>query len=185
MTLWIINLTSTHSKLSKNVDVYCIIPSSLFTTIIFFKRATTVHLQEPSMPFCGILNELIKTLCGKKWVKNRPKMHSNHGGGHCNVFTIKLGLKTESPWKKIMFYLLQNVCIRNTGSATMFQPDLEKNKNTNNKELHICQFWGHAFVKESCTHYPHRTTRVRAGNINFWKIKTTAQNEHIQYVFTI
>ena len=99
----------------------------------FFKRETTVHLQEPSMPFCGVLNELIKTLCGKKWVKNRPKKHSNHGGGHCNVFTIKLGLKTESPWKKIMFYLLQNVCIRNTGSATMFQPDLEKNKNTNNR----------------------------------------------------
>ena len=36
MTLWIINLTSTHSKLSKNVYVYCIIiPCSLFTTILF------------------------------------------------------------------------------------------------------------------------------------------------------
>ena len=36
MMLWIINLTSTHSKLSKNVYVYCIIiPCSLFTTIIF------------------------------------------------------------------------------------------------------------------------------------------------------
>ena len=57
MTLWIINLTSTHSKLSKNVYVYCIIPSSLFTTILF-KQAKTVHLQEPSAPFCGILNEL-------------------------------------------------------------------------------------------------------------------------------
>ena len=33
MMLWIINLTRTHSKLSKNVYVYCIIPSSLFTTI--------------------------------------------------------------------------------------------------------------------------------------------------------
>ena len=33
--LWFINLTSIHSKLSKNVYVYCIIPSSLFTTIFF------------------------------------------------------------------------------------------------------------------------------------------------------
>ena len=32
MTLWVIGLTSTHPKLSKNVYVYCIIPSSLFTT---------------------------------------------------------------------------------------------------------------------------------------------------------
>ena len=31
MTLWITYLTSTHPKLSKNVHVYCIIPSSLFT----------------------------------------------------------------------------------------------------------------------------------------------------------
>ena len=38
--------------------VYSIIPSSLFTTI-FFKQAKTVHLQEPSAPFCGILNELM------------------------------------------------------------------------------------------------------------------------------
>ena len=36
MTLWIIYLTSTHPKLSKNVCVYLIIPSSLFTTIFFF-----------------------------------------------------------------------------------------------------------------------------------------------------
>ena len=57
MTLWIINLTRTHWKLSKNVYVYCIIPSSLFTTISF-KRAKTVRLQEPSVPFCGVLNEL-------------------------------------------------------------------------------------------------------------------------------
>ena len=63
----------------------------------FFKRAKTVHLQELSMPFCSVLKELIKTLRGKKWVKDRPKMHSNHGGGHCNIFTIKLGLKTVSP----------------------------------------------------------------------------------------
>ena len=60
MTLWIIYLTSTHPKLSKNISVYCIIPSSLFTTI-FFKRAKTVRLQEPSAPFCGILNELRET----------------------------------------------------------------------------------------------------------------------------
>ena len=57
MRLWIINLTSTHSKLSKNVYVCCIIASSLFTTI-FFKWAKTVRLQEPSTPFFGILNEL-------------------------------------------------------------------------------------------------------------------------------
>ena len=57
MMLWFINLTSTHSKLSKNVYVYCIIPSSLFTTISF-KWAKTVRLQELSMPFCGVLNEL-------------------------------------------------------------------------------------------------------------------------------
>ena len=31
MMLWFINLTSTHSKLSKNVYVYCTIPSSLYT----------------------------------------------------------------------------------------------------------------------------------------------------------
>ena len=31
MTLWIIYPTSTHPKLSQNVHVYCIIPSSLFT----------------------------------------------------------------------------------------------------------------------------------------------------------
>ena len=35
MTLWIIYLTSTQPKLSKNVYVYCIIPSTLFTTISF------------------------------------------------------------------------------------------------------------------------------------------------------
>ena len=57
MTLWIIYLTSTHPKLSKNISVYCIIPSSLFTTI-FFQWAKTVRLQRPSVPFCGILNEL-------------------------------------------------------------------------------------------------------------------------------
>ena len=38
MTLWIIYLTSTHPKFSKNVYVYCIIPSSLFTTIVFLNR---------------------------------------------------------------------------------------------------------------------------------------------------
>ena len=57
MTLWIIYLTSTHPKFSKNVYVYCIMPNSLFTTISF-KRAKTVRLLEPSAPFCGVLNEL-------------------------------------------------------------------------------------------------------------------------------
>ena len=60
MTLWIIYLTSTHPKLSKNVYVYCIIPNSLFATI-FFKRAKTVRQQEPSASFCGVLNELNKS----------------------------------------------------------------------------------------------------------------------------
>ena len=64
MTLWIIYLTSTHPKLSKNVYVYCTIPNSLFITI-FFKRAKTVCLQELSVPFCGVLNELM--LCRKLW----------------------------------------------------------------------------------------------------------------------
>ena len=45
MTLWIINLTSTHSKLSKNLYVYCVTPtpspSSLFTMIFFFLWAKT------------------------------------------------------------------------------------------------------------------------------------------------
>ena len=40
MTLRIIYLTSTHPKLPKNVYVYCIIPSSLFT-IKKIKRAKT------------------------------------------------------------------------------------------------------------------------------------------------
>ena len=67
MTLWIINLTSTHSKLSKNVYVYCIIPSSLFTTIFFNGQKQCVYrswapLQELSPPFCGILNELMVLL---------------------------------------------------------------------------------------------------------------------------
>ena len=57
MTLWIIYLTSTHPKLSKNVYVYCIIPSSLFTTVLF-KRAKTVRLHESRASFCGVMNEL-------------------------------------------------------------------------------------------------------------------------------
>ena len=59
MTLWIIYLTSTHPKLSKTVYiyVYCIIPSSLFTTILF-KWAKTVRLRELSASFCGVSNEL-------------------------------------------------------------------------------------------------------------------------------
>ena len=40
MTLWIIYLTSTHPNLSKNVFVYCIIPSSLFTRIYFKVKNT-------------------------------------------------------------------------------------------------------------------------------------------------
>ena len=67
MTLWIIYLTSTHPKLSKNVYVYCIIPSSLFTTVLF-KRAKTVCGQEPRASFCGILNELINTVFQEAFV---------------------------------------------------------------------------------------------------------------------
>ena len=43
MMLWVINLTSTHSKLSKNVYVYCIIPSSLFTTIFLNGQKQCVY----------------------------------------------------------------------------------------------------------------------------------------------
>ena len=57
MTLWIIYLASTHPKLSKNVCVYLIIPSSLFTRKKF-KQAKTVHRQEPRASFCGVLKEL-------------------------------------------------------------------------------------------------------------------------------
>ena len=77
MTLWIIYLKSTHPKLSKNVYVYCIIPSSLFTTISF-KRAKTVRLQEPSAPFCGVLNELMIIF---KW---------HHGSEGVNVALVPL-----------------------------------------------------------------------------------------------
>ena len=56
-------LTSTHPKLPKNVCVYCIIPSSLYTTIIF-KRAQTVHLQELRVSFSGVSNELINVISG-------------------------------------------------------------------------------------------------------------------------
>ena len=43
MTLWIIYLTSTHPKLSKNVYVSCIIPSSLFTTIVLNGQKQCVY----------------------------------------------------------------------------------------------------------------------------------------------
>jgi len=68
ITLWIIYLTSTHPKLSKNVYVYCIILSSLFTTI-YFKQAKTVRLQELRVSFCGVLNELTKKLLRSFWKK--------------------------------------------------------------------------------------------------------------------
>ena len=59
MRLWIINVTSTHSKLSKNVYVCFIIPSVyLLQFFFFFFNGQKLHLQEPSMPFCGVLNEL-------------------------------------------------------------------------------------------------------------------------------
>ena len=72
MTLWIIYLTSTHPKLSKNIYVYCIIPSSLFT-MVCFKQAKTVRLQEPSMSFCGVLNELKKMVAKRK--NQKPKTY--------------------------------------------------------------------------------------------------------------
>ena len=43
MMLWIIYLTSTHSQLSKNVYVYCIIPSSLFTTIFLNRQKQCIY----------------------------------------------------------------------------------------------------------------------------------------------
>ena len=63
MTLWITYLTSTHPKLSKNVYVYCIIPSSLFNFFFFFKQARTVCLQELRAPFCSVLNYFHSTFC--------------------------------------------------------------------------------------------------------------------------
>ena len=42
MTLWIIYLTSAHPKLSKNVYVYCTIPSSLFTVTFFLMGKNSV-----------------------------------------------------------------------------------------------------------------------------------------------
>ena len=58
MMLWFINLTSTHSKLSKNVYVYCTIPSSLYTIKKKLTGKNSASTVEPSMPFCGVLNEL-------------------------------------------------------------------------------------------------------------------------------
>ena len=49
----------------KNLYVYYIIPSSLFTTIFFFKWAKTVCRQEPRASFCGILNELRSQACNE------------------------------------------------------------------------------------------------------------------------
>ena len=46
MTLWIIYLTSTHPKLSKNVYVYCIIPGGLFTTICFKQAKQCVYRSQ-------------------------------------------------------------------------------------------------------------------------------------------
>jgi len=43
MTLWIIYLTSTQPKLSKNVYVCCIIPRSLFTTIVLNGQKQCVY----------------------------------------------------------------------------------------------------------------------------------------------
>ena len=51
--------TSTHPKLSKNLYVYCIIPSSLFSTIFFLNRQKLASMStELRASFCGILNEL-------------------------------------------------------------------------------------------------------------------------------
>ena len=80
MTLWIIYLTSTHPKLSKNIYVYCIIPSSLFTTI-YFKRAKTVCLQELNVSFCGVLNELTKKLLKKRQNRKSQTRQRNKKGG--------------------------------------------------------------------------------------------------------
>ena len=54
MRLWIINLTSTHSKLSKNVYI-CLSSLVVYLLRFIFKRANTVRLQEPSAPFCGVM----------------------------------------------------------------------------------------------------------------------------------
>ena len=63
MTLWIIHLTSTHPKLSKN-DMFTVLFLVVYLLRYFFftlKGKKTVRLQEPSAPFCGILNELMSS----------------------------------------------------------------------------------------------------------------------------
>ncbi len=92
MRLRIINLTSTHSKLSKNVYVCCIIPSSLFTTILF-KRAKTVRRQEPSAPFCGVLNEIRIRITAQCRLKIKNKM---------SPVTVRLKSKCLENGMKIM-----------------------------------------------------------------------------------
>ena len=55
-----------------------IIPSSLFTTICF-KRAKTVFLQELSVPFCDLLNEL-RSLT---WLTYNARLRHHGGRCHC------------------------------------------------------------------------------------------------------
>ena len=63
MMLWIINLTCTHSKLSKNVYMFIVLLLLLVLVLhVCFFNGQKLHLQpvvqEPSTSFCGILNEL-------------------------------------------------------------------------------------------------------------------------------
>ena len=66
MTLWIINLTCTHSKLSKNVYMFfvllLVLVVYLLRVLFCFFNGQKLHLQpvvqEPNTSFCGILNEL-------------------------------------------------------------------------------------------------------------------------------
>ena len=74
---WHYGLFITHPKLSKNVYVYCIIRSSLFTTV-YFKRAKTVHLQQLSTSFWGVLKEL--------------RMFSHWECGECDGYKIYIDI---------------------------------------------------------------------------------------------
>ena len=89
MTLYIIYLTPTHPKLSKNVCVYLIIPSSLFTTILFYMGKNSV--------LTGAKSVILWCL---EWVNthtfncssNRPQSFINCGIVASAAYKIKLDL---------------------------------------------------------------------------------------------
>ena len=58
MTLWIIYLTSTHPKLSKNVYMFIVLFLIVHLLRFVLKQVKTLCLQEQRVSFCGTLNEL-------------------------------------------------------------------------------------------------------------------------------